>query len=671
MKRWFWLLLFPILAQASAVDDLHQAMAHRSDPHYRSQLKALIGPAVAEAEASHNPLVLGDVLYIKANVESRIDRDYQQSLQTLEQAAKAVAKQSGDQALAVQMKIWIEQGSLNQYLSHFDQAESYFRFALDKARQQHAAKAEAMALYRIGYLKYRQNDIVQALSYLDEASLRLLHQDDPALRLDILATKGRIFRLNHAYDKALDYLQRALVLAQQQGNNKKVPDLLVGIAVTYQEMGDSNSALLESMHALDLYHQQNRQLSEGKALINIASIYLKDPDHRDKAREFLDRAVTLYQQNKVDFYLGTALSMRAELLSNKQQAISDLNQALVLLSKRNSVSDWQEKEKANKRLANLYEALGKKGMAIAALRQAMALQEKLANDDIKDGRQAMERLTEQLNQSERLRQSESGRIEAQQALRTWQLSGSVTAVVLLLALLMLLWLYRHKQQQDRLLAEQAQQLTTNPGSLLPNQLGLVRELPALLEAIQLRHNQSRESGLEKPEPLVLLSFSPAFINQLPLLAGIDESQQLLRRYIGLLDGLSDKLMLKGQVSDEHLLLVLQDEATTLPELYQRLAEITARFVSSEGLEDVRVAVGFNLAPTIQQRASALAISAQLELARFTLAQAQILANETRQSSWVSIQALELAPPSLLDAEQVHPQLLHALDRGLLQLRSGH
>ncbi|WP_417361540.1 tetratricopeptide repeat protein [Gallaecimonas pentaromativorans] len=671
MKVWYWLLFLPSLAWASAVDDLRYAMDHRTEPQYRKQLTALVDPAVDEAKRQGDPLLLGEMLYIKANIQSRVRRDYPGSLKTLQLAADALAPLQGKDALKVQMEVWLEQGSLNQYLGHFDKAEFFFSHALAQAKRRDSPKAEAMALYRIGYLQYRKNDIVQALSFLDEASLRLLKEDDPALRLEILSTKGRIFRLNHAYDKALTFLQQALALAQQLKDDTAIPDLLVGIAVTYQEKGDTNSALIESMHALDLYRQQNRPLSEGKALINIASLYIDDPNQQQRAREYLDSAVALYTKNKVDFYLGTALSMRAQLLADKHQAIKDLQRALTLLMERDSVSSWQERQKAQQRLADAYQALGDQDNAIDALRQAMALQAKLTNDDIQDGRQALERLTEQLNQADRLRQSEAGRLLAEEQRQHWRQGSAALLVFALVLMLVALRLWRHNRQMAGKLAGQNQLMTIHPLSGLPNALGLVAQLEPLMDEYQQAHNHSREAGLPPGEPLVLLSLNALFIHHLPMLAGIEESKAILGRFVDKLKAACSHCVIVAQLADDHLLLVIRDEPKLLTELYENLRELTARFVIAEGLEDVRLAVGFNLVPTLTQRSRPLPVSAVLELTRFTLAQADTLLSETRRSAWVSIQALELAPPSLLDGDDIHQQLLQALDRGLLQLRSGH
>ncbi|WKE65402.1 hypothetical protein PVT67_17315 [Gallaecimonas kandeliae] len=670
--KWLWLLLcMPGLTWASAVVDLRQAMAHSMEPKYRSRLTSLVAPALAEAEAGGDPKVLGEVLYIKANIESRVSRHYQQSLATLAEAAKTVAALEGDDAFKVQMEIWIEQGSLNQYLGQFDQAQHYFQYALDQASARHAKRAEAQALYRLGQLQYRRNDIVPALNYLDEASLRLLEEDDPALRLDILSTKGRIFRLNHAFDKALSFLQQALALAQQQQMTKEVPDLLVGLAVTYQEQGDSNSALLESLHALDLYRDQHRTLSEAKVLLNIASLYLDDPQQRLKALEYLDQAVDIYRRNKVNFYLGTALSMRAPLLTDPQGAVADLKEALGHFAERDDVSSWREREKAQERLADIYQQQGLQDQAIAALRAAMALKDKLDSDDLKDGRQAMEQLTEQVNQSDRLRQSEQQRLDLAKAEGQWRLSALLAALLALAAALAATSLWRSRQGLRLALAEDRQRMTHNPQSGLINRLGVPAALAPLLEASQQDHNRSREAGGTAAKPLVLVSLDPHFLQRLPLLAGSDQSREALHRYVARLQTACQHCALVAQLSDRHLLLVLKDEAFESAALYRRLADLTSRFVAEEGLEDGRMAVGFNLFPTLAQRSTALPVPVLLELARFTLAQAGVLLEETRQGSWVSLLALELAPPSLLDVDDPHRQLQQALDRGLLQLRSGH
>ncbi|WP_192813393.1 tetratricopeptide repeat protein [Gallaecimonas xiamenensis] len=672
MKAWTLLLLAMTgPAWGSAVGDLRQAMDHNFDPKARASLPGLVAPAVAEATAEGNPLVLGEVLYIKANIESRLSRDYEGSLLTLHQAAVAVANLKTPDSLGVQMDIWIEQGSLNQYLGRFDQAEAFFEEALKRARSRKSPKAEARALFRLGQLKYRRNDIVQALSYLDEASLRLLEQDDPELRLKILSTKGRIFRLNHAYDKAQDFLQQALALAQELNDHKAVPDLLVATAVTYEEMGDSNSALLESLHALDLYRQQNRTLSEAKVLLNIASLYQNDPAQHPKAMEYLDQAVTIYRKNKVNFYLGTALSMRAPLLADPGQGIQDLKDALGYFDERDDVSSWRERQKAQMRLADLYEKQGQQTLAIAALRAAMALQQELDSDDLQDGRQAMEQLTEQLNQADRLRRSEQQRLTLDQQRSWWRQSTLLTAVLALATMLGLLWLWRQKHQLQLALAEDRRTMAHHGLSGLVNQRGLAPLLQPLLEASQQAHNQSRERETLPQEPLVFISLDARFVQRLPMLAGIEESRELVRRYVATLEEACSHCEVVAQLADDHLLLVLKDEPSLLPSLYKRLSELTARFVMAEGLEDVRVAVGFNLFPTLAQRSSPLPVDALVELARFTLAQAVTLLEETRQSTWVSIQALELAPPSLLDVDNAHLKLQEALDRGLLQLRSGH
>ena len=671
MKYIWGLLLLPWLASASAVDDLRYAMAHNADPQYRQQLTQLVAPALVEARAGKQPLVLGEVLYIKANIESRVKRQYQQSLQTLKEAASAVSGLHSVQALPVQMGIWIEQGSLNQYLGRFEQAEQYFQLALNQAEQRQVAKAQARALFRLGQLAYRRDEMVSALNYLDEASLRLLRQPDDQLQLKILATKGRIFRVNHAYDKALRFLQQALTLAEKIPAERQIPDLMVGISVVYEQSGKHDLALVASFHALDWYRKQHRLLSQAKVLLNIAGLYQGMPNKQALALQNLNRAIAIYRKNKVSFYLGTALSMRAELASTPQLGIADLNEALSLFAKRDDISSWRERQKAHERLADLYQQLGDSPAEAAQLRQAMALREKLDNDDLKDGRQAIKRLTEQVNQADRLRHSERQRLLLEQNLTLWHWVAVALGVLLLAVLVLSLWLWSRRQALRQTLAEKSQRLTRHSLSGLVNSHGLADVLGPQLEKVQQAHNLAWERGGSEPAPLLLLSLNPLFIRLLPRQSGTHESGQLLREYCRRIEQRCGHCLQLAQLQDQHLLLVLEWTSPQLQTLFEQLAELTRRFTHDLGLSEDRIAVAFNWFPTLRQRHTMLPVSVLQEVLRFSLAQANRQLDETGQSSWVSLQALELAPANLLDSGNLYQQLQDAIDKGLILQKNGH
>ncbi|WP_341502287.1 tetratricopeptide repeat protein [Gallaecimonas sp. GXIMD4217] len=678
MGRWLLLcLLWTPCLWAGAFEDLKTAWEQRKSwPQGRlGNWQQLVELAREESLAGGDDLTLARALYLHANYQSRVDRDYEASLTTLAEAAALVAPIQDRLALPVQMEIWVEQGSLNQFLARYDHAEFHFRHALEQAGQRQSPRDEARALYRLGRLMYRQDALVAALDHLDEASLRLVAEDDPGLRQSILATKGRIYRKNQDYPQARRYLSEALALAQQHGPASAVPDLLVGLAVTYQKMGQLGRALDENLNAMALYREQGRRLSVAKAQLNMGQLYLEMGSDADKAGRYLDEAIKAFRGSKNPFYLGTALGLRASMLEAEapQSAIAMLEESVQLLAGRDDISSWQERTHAHERLAKLYEDGGEPALALAHLRQAWQLNEKMAADDINEGRRALNRLQDRVDMADRLRQSEQQRLALAGRSQWWQGLGWAMALLSLLALAAWLWQWQRARRLVAELVVSERQASQHPLSGLANEQGMLPRLVPVMRHFQDQANSHREQDSRPQQALLLLSFYPVFMRELARTRGIAASTAATRRYVRALNQAFPRQQLLAQVADEHFLLALPvaSDGSELAGVFEQLAGLTGRFVSDEGLSDGRLAMGMTLHPFIAQRSAGLATGVITELLRFTQAQANLQLEETGQSCWVWLQSLELTPPGQLDGEDGHQAIQEALRKGFLKLRVGH
>ena len=289
------------------------------------------------------------------------------------QAAENLALRMGKQSGEFFMNSALELSTAYQMNGNSEQAEEYATRALAQARSTGNAEQETVALTRLGMAAYTMSDFTRAQSFLAEA---LTFYDEGALsnrdeHVQILLTLGSITLRTGKLDAAQGYIDQALKLARESGqqtreaealhmlgnlaaeradrdtalahwqsaldrlspdDNTHIAQLRCDIARAYKDAGDYQAALVEYERALLLLNHINHAPTRGLVLSNAATLYTEMGDI-DTAQAFYEEAIELARNlgdaHAESLRLGN-LGWFYCLTGRPQSAIDRLEQALKL-----------------------------------------------------------------------------------------------------------------------------------------------------------------------------------------------------------------------------------------------------------------------------------------------------------------------------------------------------
>jgi len=96
--------------------------------------------------------------------------------------------------------------------------------------------------------------------------------------------------------QAMDYAQKALVLAEKMGQNDRIADALSYIGIIYWQMGNFNRAYDYQTEALAIYNETKNQIGIARSSTNLALIFIERSFY-EKALEKLFTAMLIYEHN--------------------------------------------------------------------------------------------------------------------------------------------------------------------------------------------------------------------------------------------------------------------------------------------------------------------------------------------------------------------------------------
>ncbi len=140
--------------------------------------------------------------------------------------------------------------------SNFPEALSYYFKALKIYQETNDDLSVGYAYVNIGILYKNQNDFEQALSYYIEAEeiLKKIDSNDSRYGLMAISTNiANIYIKKKEYQKALDYLDKALNKNKRYKNNYIYAETYKSLGDTYLELGNIKSALYNFNLAFDFF----------------------------------------------------------------------------------------------------------------------------------------------------------------------------------------------------------------------------------------------------------------------------------------------------------------------------------------------------------------------------------------------------------------------------------
>ncbi len=265
--------------------------------------------------------------------------------------ALSVSQQSQDRLL--ESEIRSDLGMAHARLSHFDEASSECRTALDLAKQLSGAREEARALNCLGELDYHRGDSQGGIAFYRRAATLWITQNDLLGRAETLLFLGSAHSDLNELDTASRYLSEARSLWTELGNRRgqALTDLALaslrrqGARLRYVP-GTNQDAAHHLAILRDRFRAAGDAVWEGAALSTLAYVYEEMGDSRNALRHW-EAASKLFETSGLQM---AALEMSIKIGTG--YLASDISAAL----------DWFEKARA------LSEASGNQHMHSWALR---------------------------------------------------------------------------------------------------------------------------------------------------------------------------------------------------------------------------------------------------------------------------------------------------------------
>lgn len=238
-----------------------------------------------------------------------------------------------------------------------------------------------------GYVKYYRGDYPAALeTYLTALGEYEAFRDSAGIARTCYFI-GKIHRMMHNFEQALDYAHRGLVLDRARNAHSEISSDLNGIGNIYAEMNKYDSALSYFRQRIVIEEQHGDSASVASALADLAAAYTAKGDaetglqyHR-AALEKLDRVMrdssTWYLQK---FKAGMLNDMAGTyfLLGDYGSALKTAEEGLALAV---SVNARKEKRVAYKTLAELHGLTGSEDVQMQYMEKYIALNDSLLNEE--------------------------------------------------------------------------------------------------------------------------------------------------------------------------------------------------------------------------------------------------------------------------------------------------
>jgi len=289
---------------------------------------AYVEQAIDVLQRSEAPQELANGYYIRAIITSIGQRQYPTAIPQFKQVLTISAGDKQPLLQLLHVKTYQKLGSLLMFLKQPQAAHDYIIKAVEAAQNAKETSIEIDA--RLDLAKYY---LGQHQTTLAEAQLMLAHKlsvgsNDTNLK-KVLIQISRFYRKMKRYDLAIKYGERAIKSIKESSNLELLAWAYNSLAITYEDSGDFNMALVQFLNAL---HHANERKSLFSALAqhNIGLIYIKQ-QRLDQAQPYLIDANKMFSSIEHPYYLMHSHLSLGELYTKQgkfEQAIARLNEAL-------------------------------------------------------------------------------------------------------------------------------------------------------------------------------------------------------------------------------------------------------------------------------------------------------------------------------------------------------
>ncbi|MDN4164450.1 sensor histidine kinase [Cytophagales bacterium LB-30] len=222
------------------------------------------------------------------------------------------------------------------YAAAIEIAETVTRYFKEQKDSLYAGKMlHGLALYN-----YHDGNTDKAIQGFSDA-IAWVGQLDDNLKSKSLNMIGNIWAVDLADErKALSYYKKSLALKLQSGTPESVSASYNNIGISYKNLGDYDSALVNYQLAYRYAQESKIRNTEINPLINIANLYKKQGKTKESIAEYekvleLEKYMNVRQQADIRLNLGMAYNEWKEY----QKALNQLRQAEALVKETDNVRD--------------------------------------------------------------------------------------------------------------------------------------------------------------------------------------------------------------------------------------------------------------------------------------------------------------------------------------------
>jgi tetratricopeptide (TPR) repeat protein len=177
------------------------------------------------------------------------------------------------------------------------------KYLLEKIRDK---EEKAKILTELGMIFYYSGELEKALEYFEKA-LKLA--EELGIKEVIAADRGNIgttYLTRGELDKALEYFRKALKLYEELGIKEGIATDLENIGIVYLTKGDLNKALKYYENALKLDEELGIKEGIATVLVNVGIVY-RIKGELEKALEYFEKALKLAEELGIKEVIATDL----------------------------------------------------------------------------------------------------------------------------------------------------------------------------------------------------------------------------------------------------------------------------------------------------------------------------------------------------------------------------
>ncbi|MCX7877077.1 MAG: tetratricopeptide repeat protein [Ignavibacteria bacterium] len=258
------------------------------------------------------------------------------------------------------------QGKLNEAEQHYISAFRYYN-------KNKIPKREAMLCVNLGKLYFERADYTNSLKYYNRAYKLFIQLKDIHAQAVTLNNLASVYKANEEYNKALKFCKESTSIFIRLGDSEKIAGNYTNIGSIYFQIGNLSMSKKNLLKALKYADKKNPNYIYINALINLASVLIKEKKYEEAFKHLLNANNMACRTNDIlhrvksdiafgDYYVetGNILSAKKHYLSalEKISAQNYLNTELELLKKISEIfdkdKDYMESLKYFKRYHEIY-----------------------------------------------------------------------------------------------------------------------------------------------------------------------------------------------------------------------------------------------------------------------------------------------------------------------------